>query len=430
MHDPAVANAANSNNTTRFCTTAQATCEPTGAFGTDTMFGDSGDDTMWGQDGNDTMHGGDGHDDVYGELGNDQLFGDNGNDVLLGDRGGAVDTFMNDTSKQFVVSTNSPPAESYTGMRQGTLDHRVDLLHDIDGDVFVGSSTSASMPHAGLNEGGDDRIHGGNGQDNIHGGFGDDLANGDSGGDSVFGDDGADALWGGKGCDAAIDTIAVSPDCYTAGVFDPTARGTNDRFVDHMWGGTGGTSAASQAGALGSDIMDWRPRGAPAACTSNPWPVTIGNQTNDPCSWFQMTNTDDDTANTATLANNQHHQGTDWMYGGWDRDVMQGDVAQNGPNGGDRLLDWTGAYNLYTHCNSAYGGFNDVRQQSPAMQTFLLQTSFGDGAGQLSTDTAASGTSAFRELALVYPSDINGHGGGKDYPSTPGHFDSPSSCAP
>ncbi len=430
MHDAAVATAANSGLTTRFCTTAQATCEPAGSFGNDTMWGDGGDDTMWGQDGNDTMHGGAGNDDMYGELGDDVMFGDDGNDAMLGDRGGIVDKLTNGAT-QVSVSLSGTPKETFTAFRPGTLDHRVDLLHDIDGDAFVGSSTSTSapMPHAGLTEGGNDRIRGGNGSDNIHAGFGDDLANGDSGGDIVFGDDGADVIWGGKGCDATIDTQAVSPDCYTNGVFDPSARGANDRFVDHMYGGTGGTSTASVAGALGSDIMDWRPRGAPSACTPNAWPATIGNQTNDPCSWFQMTNTDDDTSNPATLANNQHHQGTDWMYGGWDRDIMQGDVAANGPNPGDRQIDWDGAYNLYSTCNAAYGGYNDIRQHSPDMQNFLQTVSFADGAGQTATDTATSGTSAYRELALVYPGEHD-HGSGQAFPSTPGHFDSPNACAP
>ena len=127
------------------------------------MWGDGGDDTMWGQDGNDAMHGGDNNDDMYGELGNDTMFGDAGNDAMLGDRGGVVDELMNpsDIAKQFIDSTNNPPKETYTGFRQGTLDHRVDLLHDIDGDVFVGTSSSAAMPHPGLTEGGNDRIRGG-----------------------------------------------------------------------------------------------------------------------------------------------------------------------------------------------------------------------------------------------------------------------------
>jgi hypothetical protein len=139
-----------------------------------------------------------------------------------------------------------------------------------------------------------------------------------------------------------------------------------------------------------------------------------------------MTNLDD-----SDPSNNQHHQGIDWEYGGWGRDVLQADVADNGPNQGDRLLDWSGAYNLYTHCNAAYGGFNDVRQFSPSMQSFLQQWAYALGAGQGAlSDVTTSGTSAFDELALVYQSDINSQGSGSAFPSTPGHFDNPNACAP
>jgi hypothetical protein len=149
----------------------------------------------------------------------------------------------------------------------------------------------------------------------------------------------------------------------------------------------------------------------------------------DPCAWFVMTDKADDTADPATLVNNQHHQGTDWLYGGWDRDILQGDVADNGPNPGDRLLDWTGAYNLYSHCPASYGGYNDVRLFSPDMQTFLQQLAWGSSAGRGSTDVTTAGTSAFRELALVYQGDINGHGSGQAFPGTPGHFDDPAACS-
>jgi hypothetical protein len=145
----------------------------------------------------------------------------------------------------------------------------------------------------------------------------------------------------------------------------------------------------------------------------------------DPCSWFEMT--DITTSATSTY---QHHQGIDWQYGGWDRDILQGDAADNGPNEGDRLLDWNGAYNLYTHCNAAYGGFNDVRQHSPQWQDFLQRWVFSQGAGQAQSDAVTDGTSAFVELALVYPGKDNDHGSGSAYPSTPGHFDNPNACAP
>jgi Ca2+-binding RTX toxin-like protein len=415
----------NPDGTTRFCVAGGTTCEAAGAFGGDAMFGDSGDDTMWGQDGNDTMHGATGNDDMLGELGNDVMFGEDGADAMLGDRGGIVDELINpsDSGKHFTVDTGGVPKETFVAFRQGTYDHRVDLLHDVNGDAFVGTSTSTPMAHAGLIEGGTDRIRGGNGADDIHAGFGDDLANGDSGGDVVFGDDGADVMWGGRGCDAAIDTPATSPDCYVNGAFDASARGTNDRMVDHLYGGIGGSSAVSlgKKGDVGADILDWRPRGSYApgtGCTSNPFPEDVTAGTIDPCAWFEMTSMD-----TPDPADNQHHQGTDWMYGGWDRDVMQGDVSQNGPNPGDRMIDWNGAYNLYSGCNAAYGGFNDIRQHSPAMQTFLQGVTFADGAGQQRSDTSTAGTSGYVELALAYPGADNAHAAGSAFPTTPGHFD-------
>ncbi|HVL33441.1 MAG TPA: hypothetical protein VM600_07670, partial [Actinomycetota bacterium] len=262
--------------------------------------------------------------------------------------------------------------------------------------------------------GGNDRMRGGAGHDSMHGAAGDDLMNGDAGGDNVFGDGGADVMWGGRG---------------SADPSDPNARGENDSLVDYLIGGKGavtGPSVDPVNGSNGSDVIDYRPRGSyPGNCTANPWPGTdLTGETTDPCAWFEMTDTDD-----ADVDNNQHHHGIDWIYGSWDRDVMQADVADNGPNPGDRLIDWQGAYNLYTHCNAAYGGFNDVRQHSPAMQTFLQQWTASLGAGQGTGETADSGTSAFDELALVYPSDNKLHGSGAAYPQTPGHFND-SSCLP
>lgn len=416
---------------TRFCTEAQATCEPVGAFGADTLFGDGGNDGLWGQDGDDTLAGGDGDDDVLGELGADTLFGNAGRDALLGDRGGVVNEYLNAddvAAHGFTVSLSSVPQESYTGFRAGAYDRRVDLLHDVDGDTFLGAASAAAMPHDAITTGGDDRIRGGSGDDNIHAGWGDDLANGDSGGDQLFGADGADVLWGGKGCDPVLD--AATPDCLVNGVFAAQSRGLGDRFVDHVFGGTGGTSAASDAGALGSDVIDFNPRGAyPGNCAAGPWPVSLGTSSIDPCRWFELTDKANDSADPATLADNQHHHGTDWVYGGWDRDVLQADQAANGPNPGDRLMDWNGSYNLFTHCNAAYGGFNDIRQHSPAMRDFLQKLGWASGAGQTASDVTTAGTSAFREIAISYSEDIRDHAAGQAYPGTPGHFDSPVSCS-
>src|SRR5439155_13678635 len=124
-NDPSIAGMA----TTRFCQSTGTTCEPAGAFGNDTMYGDTGDDTMWGQDGNDVMRGGLGNDDMYGELGDDTMHGDGGQDAMVGDRGGIVDTYVNGSgdpsfASSYTVSVQAPPAISYTAFRPGTYDRR------------------------------------------------------------------------------------------------------------------------------------------------------------------------------------------------------------------------------------------------------------------------------------------------------------------
>ncbi|MBO9522222.1 MAG: hypothetical protein J7518_11850 [Nocardioidaceae bacterium] len=406
---------------TRFCPTtgssATATCEVSGAFGADTVYGDAGQDVLYGQDGGDTVWGGADDDDLYGELGADLLYGQDGEDAILGDRGGIQDRY--ETGARSTTTTlNQPPAETLVTRRSGSVSREADLLHDVNGTDFTGSASSAPMPLDGISYGGADRIRGGDGHDSIHAGAGDDLANGDTGGDYVFGDRGADVLWGGLGRACAPTDAACQAD-----------RGATGEWVDHLVGGKD------------NDVIDWRPRGVygtgPAftgrTCTTGTAPVTTKKDgTTDPCSWFEMTGRDDDvTSSPATFANNQHHQGVDWVYGGWDRDVMQGDQAGNGPNPGDRLIDWSGVYNLYSHCNAAYGGFNDLRSPSPAIQDFLQKWATGLGAGRpgATPDVLTPGTSAYDELALVTTADGKGHGTGSAYPTTPGHFDDANACS-
>jgi hypothetical protein len=123
----------------------------------------------------------------------------------------------------------------------------------------------------------------------------------------------------------------------------------------------------------------------------------------------------------------QYHQGIDWIYGGFNRDVLEGNVGHNGPDFGDRLMDWMGAYNLYTRCNPSYGDDGDIRQHSPAMQALLQTMAYGSGAGVTPSEVTQSGTSAFRELGLVYPGDKSNNG--KAFPTSPGHFQT-ISCTP
>ena len=143
----------------------------------------------------------------------------------------------------------------------------------------------------------------------MHGGANDDLINGDSGGDFVFGDDRADVLWGGRG------NVDGSADSRNRSI-----------LIDRVFGGRGG-DANQGAGIItgGADIIDYKPR------TTRP--------NIDPASWVAATAPyDDGDAGGSSVA--QHHRGTDWLYGGWDRDVMEADQAAPCPNVGDRLWDW------------------------------------------------------------------------------------------
>ncbi|EAQ00456.1 type I secretion target repeat protein [Janibacter sp. HTCC2649] len=411
-------------SSTRFCpttgSTTTSTCEVAGAFGSDTVFGDDGQDVLYGQDGGDNILGGADDDDIYGELGADTLFGEDGEDAILGDRGGIQNRFETG-SRSTTTTLTMPPAVSFTTRRDGSVSREADLLHDVNGTDFVGGATSTPMPLNGITFGGADRIRGGAGHDSIHAGAGDDLANGDSGGDSLFGDRGKDVMWGGAGKVCTYTDALCLADA-----------GTNGEFIDHI------------AGGKDEDVIDWRPRGAYGTgaaltgrtCSTSTDPVTTKKDgTTDPCSWFEMTDRADDVVTTtSTLANNQHHQGVDWVYGGWDRDVMQGDLSNNGPHNGDRLIDWSGVYNLWSHCNAAYGGFTDVRVPAPAVEDFLKAWATGNGAGRpggggASADVLTPGTSAYDELALVYNPDGKDHGTGSAYPTTPGHFDDANACA-
>ncbi len=374
-------------------------------YGADTLHGGDGDDYQWGQDGDDVLSGDGANDDMHGELGADTMSGGEGEDAMVGDRGQITDTLVQGTDRQVSDDTKGPGFFVYEGLRPGQLDRRVDLGKDGDGDV----NGQGVHEQVGLTVGGGDTMRGGPGHDVVHGAFGDDLMNGDSGGDWLFGAEGVDVMWGGQG-------RPVSP-------LDPSANDRTDpsspyfdSYVDYLFGGHGGTADNTYGYPLGADILDYRPRGTTATCGPKVTDIS------DPCAWFEITDTGD-----AEVADNQHHAGIDWIYGGQGRDALQGDVGKNGPDQGDRLMDWLGAFNLYTRCNASYGDDGDIRQHSPSMQDFLEKLAYGSGVGGSIEDVRTPGTSAYRELALVYPGDKENNG--VAFPTTPGHFEAPA-CQP
>ncbi len=412
VHNPAALPAKHAP-VTRFCTPVEgrATCEADGAFGADVISGGSGDDRMWGQDGDDTIHGGAGNDDLVGELGDDVLNGDAGQDTLLGDRGGIVGQYIDSTAEgTFTRAYPQAPADSFTGLRIGSLDRRVDLASDVEDRAWT-ATKKAPMPLPGTTAGGADRLRGGDDHDVIFGGAGNDLANGDNGGDSVFGGAGADVLWGGRG----------NPD----GSAD---RGTEDEYLDLVFGGASVAGDAADS-VKGADIIDWRPRGSygkpsRTTCTDLTVPEgTIGDLV-DPCSWFEMTDLAD-----ADPANDQINQGTDWLYGGWDRDVLQSDTNGKGTKATeDRLIDWDAKYNLFSTCQPTRKTTYDVRAAAPQLETFIRDLAYGAGAGRARGDVSTAGTSAWTELAFAETGDAATHSTGKKFGGVVTWYDEPATC--
>jgi Ca2+-binding RTX toxin-like protein len=222
---------------------------------------------------------------------------------------------------------------------------------------------------------GNDTAKGGPGNDWIHMGPGEDLANG-SGGDPLpasVSDE--DRVYGGDNADA-------------------TPLANNQAKVDVLWGGEGHDHLW---GGYGADFIDVRPRTTASA---------PGLAKDDPPTWFQLAG-----KGVADF------QGVDYIYGGWDQDAMQANEGDNGPAIGDRLIDWSGSYNVYYVCPGTYGDWISTRLLAPGMVDFLQSLSEGDGARDVKTGTS----SGFRETGIVFNADIKSNTN-PVHPDTPGHF--------
>ncbi len=360
-------------------------------WGDDFLDGGPGDDVLYGQDGDDELWGGPGDDHLIGGLGDDHLFGEQGDDVLIGDRGSVVEIHLDPARADaglvpapLTFTSRGAPFRDFDAFGAGEMWRRVDLHHPVDrAPVSHGGvpdfDTETFLEFWEPEHGGDDLLRGGPGDTVLYGGGGDDLLNGDSGADVLFGGTGDNAMWGGQG----------DPD-------DPTSTSV----IDVLFGGRG------------NSILDYRPR--PGI---------------DPGEWFEATEpyAHPDRPDELIETDAQHHQGVDWIYGGWGRDVMQADLTANGPNEGDLLIDWTGAFNLYTHCGPAYGGHNVVRSQSPHLEEFLLTLAWWAGAGGSLEELRTPGTSGHAQVALVTGQPDLRENSGPAYQDevfgdTPGHF--------
>ena len=290
-----------------------------------------------GSYGSDLLRGGDGPDELHGQL--DTSRSTTGGNVIDGDEldgGAGPDVLVGDLASIVTVLEDGSRTEEISDRSpflSATLHQAGTLTREVTLMVHhdgdhVDEGDGSDLAQTGAE--GDDLLLGGDDADVLHGGGGDDVANGGGGSDTVFGGDGADAAWGGPGDDSLF-------------------------------------------GGHDEDSLDVAPRDF----TTRARGVTLGP---DPAIWFEA------------APSFEALSGLDLAYGGWNTDDMQADQQSNGPEPGDRLIDWNGAYNRYLGCGGGGGAGSFLRASSPSIRAFVSDLARGRG---------AVGASGYRELGIV-----------------------------
>ncbi|TEU16732.1 MAG: PKD domain-containing protein, partial [Anaerolineales bacterium] len=389
--------------------------------GGDSMFGDENDDLMYGQGGDDDMHGGGDDDFMEGNADSDDMYGDAGQDDMIG---GTVQAGLGDDGDDMYGGDGADVMLGDNGLIQRPVDGDGLWQRHTGFDLVVRNTVMTQSPEqAGAF--GNDYLQGNAGHDDLYGQQGDDYMEGNAGEDAMVGDLGqiTNNVEDGSRKEV-ISAPFFEETIYSAGTFtrlvelyafeegdgaegddtmlggdghDSIHGGPGDDIIngnddeDHIFGGDGddvawgGQGDDHLWGGRGDDHLDVRPR--PAATTPPDRPE-----------WF-------------TYGEPDNYQGLDIIYGGWGRDAMQANEDA------DRLIDWTGGYNVFYVCTGAYGEGTITRIGSPGLRNFLQNLAQADGA----LSTATEDTSGFRELAYVFPKDRR-HNSHPPHPDHPGHF--------
>ncbi len=292
-------------------------------------------------------------------------------DALVGDLGQVRANVLGDgvgvDPAQVAISTNSP--------------HWDDEINEVGSMLYETELYAFDSSAGGV--GGNDVLLGHDGRDTAFGGPGDDVIQGDGDGVEEFFD-------------------PVQPEFTHIADIDPATADRDMLFGgdggDAMWGGRDNDILM---GGHGDDNLDVRPREATDNGRNG---ANFRLIPRDPSSWF-------------TWAVPENFQDVDFIYGGWDRDAMQADQAANGPDPGDRLADWAGAFNVMYVCPAGYGDYTITRMGAPHARDFLRDLTQASGAFLSSVD----GSSGFRDLGYVFPNE-RGQNSNPPHPDHPGHF--------
>lgn len=447
-------------------------------YGGDTLHGGGDRDRIFGQGGRDEVRAGGDDDYVEGNHDVDTIFGDAGDDDIIG--GGSADDGViryGSSSGGLVDEGDVLYGDSELDGSSGTGDGEDVILGDngnierqldaTGNDVMLGVHASGDYQERAIRRvrmvngrndvdttvSGSDWIRGNGGDDELYGQFDDGTASslttvgciaGDTfavQGDLLCGDDGIDALMGDQGVFVATRAEDISTEqrvlsatpfvdeiTYRTGslVYVTTLQQTGVGGKDVLFGGSGGDSIHAGADddmvnagagddvAFGDDGRDamWGDVGHDRMYGGYQadWLDLKPRTGIDPLVWLKVAPLVDRDG-LATVNE------SDLIYGGWDHDMLQADTGDAGPVPGDRLIDWSGSYNLYFVCKGAYGAGRIQQQPSPDMVAVLQALATADGA----VNVTSSDSSGFNELAMVYTADVKANTKPK-HPEWPGNF--------
>ena len=359
-------------------------------WGSDLVHGEAGDDTVYAGGGNDVVYGDAGDDDLVGGWGHDWISGGAGVDGILGDDGRILTSRNGSTeplngllavNQQSVIRTPGGGQESVVFPR-GWLTKSVRLTAfslDPAGESATGGRPSYS----------NDVIFGGLDSDFLHGGAGDDAISGaealplsyaPSYTGSIVRTDWYRPFNDGTllGYDATTGRFALYDErdprrrimLNANGTLDKSAGATRQWFLNND-ATEGAATEGAYAGVFddGSDVLfgdngnDWLVGGTGRDTL---W----GGQGND------LLDADDDKGTNGGLNDRADSHATyqDRVIGGAGRDIL---IANTG---GDRLIDWNNAINVYLVPFASNSGPTIVRLGSPSLNEFLMALAHSQGA--------------------------------------------------
>lgn len=211
------------------------------------LYGGAGHDRILGGAGGDLLAGGSGNDEIRGNSGVDWIYGDSGVNVELLARSLTVTvTDRSDAPNRDSLATGHDRLFGDGGSDIVFGDHGVITRIGPMGDLVSTALTGVgAVESAVFDQGGDDRIEGGDGADILMGGRGHDTLSGDAGNDLLFGDNAAVRAATGA-VDTALFPLVEGSAVRSASLDAGQDRGRHD---DLIRGGAGDDQVLGQQGA-------------------------------------------------------------------------------------------------------------------------------------------------------------------------------------